>query len=145
MSSSTVLHTTSHNRHCYRVFFLLQLTSLPEADDNTGTFTLGFPVMFRAPIVDSPLAPVATSFCERRVDPITGLIDIFLNFTYEFNPLIEEAIINYTVMVSDTTADGRAGDNPSGRFIYNPALIEEVYRYIHMPIIASLLKLVFLE
>jgi hypothetical protein len=83
--------------------------------------------MFRAPIVDSPLVPVATSFCERRVDPITGLIDIFLNFTYEFNPLIEEAIINYTVMVSDTTADGRAGDNPSGRFIYNPALIEESF------------------
>jgi hypothetical protein len=85
--------------------------------------------MFRAPIVDSPLAPAATSFCEKRVNPITGLIDIFLNFTYEFDLLIEEAIINYTVMVSDTTADGRAGDNPSGRFIYNPALIESHLGY----------------
>ena len=96
--------------------------------------------MFLAPIVDSPLAPAATSFCEKRVNPITGLIDIFLNFTYEFDLLIEEAIINYTVMVSDTTADGKAGTPPRGIFIYNPALIEEVYSYIHMPIIASLLK-----
>ena len=110
------------------MFFLLlpQLTSLPEGEDNSDSLTLRFPVNVLVPILTSPEEPSATYSCERRLDPITGLIDIFINFTYEYNSLIEEAIINYTVIVSDTNAQGGTGVPPRGKFIYNPVLISEV-------------------
>ena len=115
------------------MFFPLQLTSLPVAEDNSDSLILSYPMF--APILTSPERPSATYFCEKRVDPITGLIDIFINFTYEYNPLIEEAIINYTVIVSDTSAQGGTGVPQRGKFIYNPVLISEV----NMLFIANLL------
>ena len=44
-----------------------------------------------------PVAPTVSLSCNRRVDIITGFIEIHINWTYEYNPLIEEAISEYNI------------------------------------------------
>ena len=38
--------------------------------------------------------------CHRRVDIITGLIEIDMNWNYEYIPLIEDAVTEYTIFYS---------------------------------------------
>ena len=59
-----------------------------------------------------PLAPVVNLSCNRRVDIVTGLIEIHMNWNYEYIPLIEDAIAVYNIFFS-SVIDGhtRSGKN----------------------------------
>ena len=104
----------------FLVFILHQLTALPEGQDNSINLNLNTPSS-----VTSPSKPEITYSCERLVDPQTGLVGIGLNFSYEYNPLIQEAISMYTVDAL-RTATGSNGI-VIGSFTYDPALVNKVY------------------
>ena len=95
--------------------FSPQLQSLPETADNDVTINVenGFPA------VTTPTQPVVTQTCNRILDPLTGLVAISLNYSYGYNPLIEETIVAYTVNAHELLEDGRNGAI-LGEFIYNP-------------------------
>ena len=104
---------------------LLQLTSLPEAQDNENDDTSE--IRFNSiPTLSSPAVPEVNYSCERRVDTITGLVGISLNFSYEYNSQIQEGILTYTVSVFETTALG-SRSNRIGAFTYNPGFVSEVH------------------
>lgn len=73
----------------------------------------------------SPSKPKVTLSCKRRVDPQTGLVGIALNFSYEYNPLIQQAISMYDVDVLVTNPDGSNGVR-IGSYMYDPAFVSEV-------------------
>ena len=63
-----------------------------------------------------PSEPVMSTInfsCDRTVDSITGLLTIHLNWTYEYNPLIEEAISRRNIFFKARTDEGDLlnGDN----------------------------------
>lgn len=101
----------------FLVFFLNQLTSLPEGQDNSIKFNINS----KTPYVTSPLKPEVTYSCKRQVDPQTGLIGIALNFSYEYNRLIQQAISMYTVDALHT-----APINNIGSYVYDPAFVSKV-------------------
>ena len=96
--------------------FSPQLQSLPETADNSITIRVEFNAF---PAVTTPAQPVVTQTCNRILDPLTGLVAISLNYSYEYNPLIEETIVAYTVNAHELLEDGRNGAI-LGSFIYNP-------------------------
>ena len=44
-----------------------------------------------------PAAPAVSFSCHRRIDIVTGLIEIHINWSYEYIPLIEEAVAVYNI------------------------------------------------
>ena len=44
-----------------------------------------------------PAAPTVSFSCYRRVDIVTGRIEIHINWSYEYIPLIEEAVAVYNI------------------------------------------------
>ena len=53
-----------------------------------------------------PAMPTVNFSCDRTVDSITGLLTIHLNWTYEYNPLIEEAISRRKIFLYAQTDKG---------------------------------------
>ena len=98
---------------------IFQLTCLPEIADNDEYLEVKFNDQ-SSTIVTSPVEPNVTQTCSGSVDSDTGQIGISFNFSYEHDPLIEEAIVNYCVVISES------GRGVSAEFTYdmNLTLIE---------------------
>ena len=47
-----------------------------------------------------PAAPTVFISCQRQVDIVTGLIEIHINWDYEYIPLIEDAVTDHMVSFS---------------------------------------------
>ena len=77
----------------YVFCFYLQLRYNPISSGFSTQQNIGF--RFCRPT--EPVTPTVSFSCNRRVDIITGLIEIHLNWTYEFIPLLEEAISVYNI------------------------------------------------
>ena len=70
-----------------------QLTSLPES----GTNSAQRDIFFADLPVTSPAKPEVNITCRRTLNESTGLITAHLEWSYEYNPLIQEAISMYTL------------------------------------------------
>ena len=108
-----------------KLSFSFQLLSLPGGNSARRdiVFTLH-------PEVTSPEQPTVAHMCMRTVDTLTGLVEISLNFSYEYNPLIEEAIVNYTATPQNVD-DNNKPSRTLAEFIYDSetSLIEAVKKY----------------
>ena len=69
----------------------------------------------------SPLRPSVTQTCAKTLDPLTGIVGISTEYSYEYNPLIEEAISRYVAEVHHITAEDRI-DLPVISFTYDSTL-----------------------
>ena len=71
-----------------------------------------------------------TERCEKNVNPLTGLIGISLQFSYEYSHLIDEAIIKYTAETQNSLKSDVAGPSVVSTN-YNSMYdkLEEVHTY----------------
>ena len=90
----------SHNSLQIDYVFIssFQLQSLPGGNSDDASISFTGPNQ----IVTSPAPPPVTYMCARTVDTVTGLVGISLMFSYEYNPLIQEAIDQYFVVVQNS-------------------------------------------
>ena len=86
-------------------FYSPQLQSLPANSENSIRIN-SVPV---ARELTSPVKPDVTQTCDKTSNPMTGTVGITTRYSYEYNPLIEEAIIGYNLDILHLLDNGGAG------------------------------------
>lgn len=91
----TTVSTSNYLLHCIDTISILvspQLTALSESGSNS---TLAVIPLAGVPVT-SPAQPEVNITCRRTLNKSTGLITAHLEWSYEYNPLIQDAISMYT-------------------------------------------------
>lgn len=100
--TSTNYTTVELMRAHYNFYYSLQLHSLPASSDNSDRINV--PVACE---LTSPVKPDVTQTCDKTPDPMTGTVGITTRFSYEYNPLIEEAITGYKIDILHLLDSGK--------------------------------------
>ena len=76
-----------------------------------------------SPVLTSPQPPTVTQSCQKMADPLTGLAGLLMSFSYEYDPLIQEAIMNFTAETQNVKPSGVQGFSVIST-TYNPNLMK---------------------
>ena len=76
-----------------------------------------------SPVLTSPRPPTVTQSCQKMTDPLTGLAGLSMSFSYEYDPLIQEAIMKFTAETQTVEPSGVPGLSVIST-TYNPNLVK---------------------